>query len=92
MESSPLGSIKINFDGSVLQQSFNATTASGFILRDDSSYHVLASAHKIGKTIVPIAEVIALRDSLLNALKLGFQNVLVESDIINCVIGKFKCP
>ncbi|KAL6214489.1 hypothetical protein ACLB2K_013923 [Fragaria x ananassa] len=77
----------------MLQQSSDA--AAGFILRDDSGCPMLASAHKIGKKTVTIAEAIALRDSLLTALKLGFQNVLVKGDsslIINCVIGRFKCP
>ncbi|KAL6206879.1 hypothetical protein ACLB2K_024125 [Fragaria x ananassa] len=89
----PSGSITINFDGSVLQQ--NSVVAAGFILRDDSDCHVLAFAHKIGKTTVPIAKATALRDNLLTALDLGFHNLLFEGDsyiVINCVNGKFKCP
>ncbi|KAL6213540.1 hypothetical protein ACLB2K_012987 [Fragaria x ananassa] len=73
----------------------SSDVAADFILRDDSGCPVLASAYKIGKTTVPIAEAIALMDSLLIDLEVGFQNVLIEGDsslVINCVIGKFKCP
>ncbi|KAL6223969.1 hypothetical protein ACLB2K_002826 [Fragaria x ananassa] len=49
----PHGRIKINFDGSVLQQTSDA--AVGFILIDDVGCPIIAFAQKIGKTNVPIA-------------------------------------
>ncbi|KAL6144911.1 hypothetical protein ACLB2K_055601 [Fragaria x ananassa] len=76
----PLPSVvKINFDGSVLQQS--SVAAVGFVLRDDAGCHVVVAARRIGKTNVSIAEATALKDSLV-------KNVVVEGDsslVINCV-------
>lgn len=84
--------MKINFDGSVVQPSSNA--AIGFLLRDDAGYPIVVAARSIGKTTVPVAEAIALRDSLLKAKEKELKKVIVEGDsflIINCVNSKFKC-
>ncbi|KAL6125203.1 hypothetical protein ACLB2K_073262 [Fragaria x ananassa] len=86
------GQVKINFDGSVIQQTSDA--AAGFILRNDVGCPLIASVRNLGKTTVPIAESTALRDSLLKAQEIGIQDLLVEGDsslIINCVNEKFKC-
>ncbi|KAL6196437.1 hypothetical protein ACLB2K_032052 [Fragaria x ananassa] len=88
----PSGIVKINFDVSVVQPSSNAVM--GFLLGDDASCPIVAAAHSIGKTIVSVAQAIALRDSLLKAKEKEFKKVIVEGDsslIINCVNSKFKC-
>ncbi|KAL6180294.1 hypothetical protein ACLB2K_046958 [Fragaria x ananassa] len=89
----PRGAIKINFDGFIQQPSSNGGV--GFLLRDEIWCLVVAVACYIGKTIVPFTKTTALRDNLLKARDLNIKNVVVEGDsslIINCVIGKFKCP
>ncbi|XP_004305693.1 PREDICTED: uncharacterized protein LOC101314305 [Fragaria vesca subsp. vesca] len=77
----------------MLQQTSDATA--GFILRDDVGCPIIVYAQKIGKTNVHIAEVIALRDSLLKAHEMEFQDLIVEGDyalVINRIKGNFKCP
>ncbi|KAL6141888.1 hypothetical protein ACLB2K_060174 [Fragaria x ananassa] len=69
----PPGVLKINFDGSVVQPSSNA--AMGFLLRDDAGCPIVAAARSFGKTTVPVAEAIALRDSLLKAKEKEFKKL-----------------
>ncbi|KAL6137943.1 hypothetical protein ACLB2K_063232 [Fragaria x ananassa] len=93
INSSPNSTSSINFDDSVIQQTVNV--GAGFILRDNAGCPLIVSARNLGKTIVPIAEATALRDSLLKAQEMAIQDLLVEGDsslIINCVNEKFKCP
>ncbi|KAL6183154.1 hypothetical protein ACLB2K_044565 [Fragaria x ananassa] len=89
----PQNIVKVNFDGSVLQH--DSSAAVGFIFRDCSGCPFFASARKLGKANVPIAEATALRDSLLKAKKLNYSHLMVEGDsalIINCVTERLKCP
>ncbi|XP_004305977.1 PREDICTED: uncharacterized protein LOC101292043 [Fragaria vesca subsp. vesca] len=89
----PLGVVKINFYGSVLQQSFGAVV--GFVLRDDVGCPIVFDARCIGKANVHVTEATALRDGLLKAKEMNVKNVVVEGDsslVINCVNMKFKCP
>ncbi|XP_024163264.1 uncharacterized protein LOC112170267 [Rosa chinensis] len=81
--------VKINFDGSVIQQNNNA--AIGFVIRDSFGCPVIACAKRIGKPNVPLTEAVALRESLLKAPELNYTNLLIERDsqlVIHCVIGK----
>ncbi|KAL6135191.1 hypothetical protein ACLB2K_067419 [Fragaria x ananassa] len=85
--------VKINFDGSVLQQSSDAVV--GFVLRDDAGCPVVADARCIWKANVSVTKATALRDGLLKAKEMNAKNVVVEGDsslVINCVNMKFKCP
>ena len=69
----PLNTLKINFDGSVLGDS----AASGFVIRDYNARPLLAATRNAGKTNVPVAEALALRDSLISAKNGGYQRLKV---------------
>ncbi|KAL6180988.1 hypothetical protein ACLB2K_047646 [Fragaria x ananassa] len=89
----PSDYVKLNFDGFVFQHNSNAT--SGFVLRDDSGCPLIVSTRKIGKTNVPIAEAVALRDGLLFARSLNISRVIIEGDsqfIINRIKGTTSIP
>ncbi|XP_024172136.1 uncharacterized protein LOC112178182 [Rosa chinensis] len=89
----PPDHVKINFDGSVIQQNNNA--AIGFVIRDNFGSPVIACAKRIGKANVPLTEAVALRESLLKAQELNYTNLLIEGDsqlVIHCVIGKTNTP
>ena len=62
---SPLSAsnVKINFDGSVIGNS----AAGGFVIRDNNSRPLFAAARNTGNTTVPVAEALALSDSLILA-------------------------
>ena len=89
----PQNYVKLNFDGSVIQQSANA--ASGFIIRDEFGCPIFANAMKYGKSSVPIVEALALRDGLIKAKNLNFTKIIAEGDsklVIDCVNNRFKPP
>ncbi|KAL6199244.1 hypothetical protein ACLB2K_029030 [Fragaria x ananassa] len=68
--------IKANFDGSVRRNA-----ASGvFILRSDSGKPLVAAAFNFGTTSVPVAEALALRNSLACAKERGYTKIEVEGD------------
>ncbi|KAL6129793.1 hypothetical protein ACLB2K_073142 [Fragaria x ananassa] len=86
----PNSFVKINFDGSVTSNS----AACGFIIRDDNGRPV-SVACCIGSASVPIAEAMALRDSLIKAKDKGFTNVEVEGDsklVIDAVNRRLESP
>ncbi|KAL6140183.1 hypothetical protein ACLB2K_058484 [Fragaria x ananassa] len=72
------GVVKINFDGSVLQQSSGAVVS--FVLRDDARCPVVADARCIGKANVSVTKATALRDGLLKVKEMNVKNVVVEGD------------
>ncbi|XP_004305978.1 PREDICTED: uncharacterized protein LOC101292333 [Fragaria vesca subsp. vesca] len=87
------GYVKLNFDGYVFQH--NSNFASGFVLRDDSGCPLIAYTRRIGKTDVPIAEVVALRDGLLSARNRNISRVIAEGDsqlVINCIKSTTSIP
>ncbi|XP_062014037.1 uncharacterized protein LOC133730471 [Rosa rugosa] len=83
--------VKINFDGSILKGS----AAGGFVIRDFLGKPLLAATRHMGKITVPVAEAVALHDSLHCALERGFMRIEVEGDsklVIDAVCGLFKPP
>ena len=63
----------MNIDGSIRGNS----AVSGFVLRDCNARPLLAAARNVGKTAVPVAEALALRDSLISAKNGGYQTLKV---------------
>ncbi|XP_004306218.1 PREDICTED: putative ribonuclease H protein At1g65750-like [Fragaria vesca subsp. vesca] len=83
--------VKINFDGSVKTN----YAICGFMLRDANGRLVFAAYNRIGRSSVPIAEVVALRDGLLKAKEKRLTNVKVEGDsklMIDAVNDRFEPP
>ncbi|KAL6210712.1 hypothetical protein ACLB2K_015944 [Fragaria x ananassa] len=68
--------VKINFDDSVR----SGAAARGFIIRTNSGNHILAAVFNCGRANVPVTEVMALRNSLIQARELGVTNVQVKGD------------
>lgn len=56
-----------------MDQLFTSVAASGFIIRDGNGNPIIAGARKIGRTSVPLAEAIALCDSLIRTKIKGLQ-------------------
>ena len=56
---------------------------------------ICAASSRIGRASVPIAEAVALRDSLIKAKEKGFSQVEVEGDsklVIDAVNGRVEPP
>lgn len=71
-EPPPENWVKINFDGSVLQ---DGATAWGFVIRNGQGI-VIHSGVEVGKDIPPVlAEAFALRLAVTEAVRLGFGSV-----------------
>ncbi|KAL6138797.1 hypothetical protein ACLB2K_064076 [Fragaria x ananassa] len=76
-----------------MDQSQSNSAACGFIIRDANGRPISAASNRIGRASVPIAEAVALRDSLLKAKEKSFTNVEVEGDsklVIDAVNGRFE--
>ncbi|KAL6131184.1 hypothetical protein ACLB2K_069562 [Fragaria x ananassa] len=87
----PTDWVKINFDGSVKSNS----AAGGFILRTSSGQPIAVGAFNSGVTNVPVAEALALRNSLICAKERGLTKIEVEGDsklIIDVVNGVSHPP
>ncbi|KAL6190194.1 hypothetical protein ACLB2K_036592 [Fragaria x ananassa] len=85
------GRIKINFDGSVQGNS----AAGGFILRTENGNSLTAASFYSGTTTVPVAEAMALRNSLICAKSRGITKIEVEGDsklVIDAVNGVSTPP
>ncbi|KAL6211745.1 hypothetical protein ACLB2K_016968 [Fragaria x ananassa] len=85
------GRIKINFDGSVQGNS----AAGGFILRTENGNSLTAASFYSGTTTIPVAEAMALRNSLICAKSRGITKIEVEGDsklVIDVVNGVSTPP
>ncbi|KAL6127735.1 hypothetical protein ACLB2K_071098 [Fragaria x ananassa] len=58
----------------------NNSTACGFIIRDDNGRPVSVVSCRIRSVLIPIAEVMTSRDSLIKAKEKDFTNVEVGGD------------
>ncbi|KAL6288191.1 hypothetical protein ACE6H2_012581 [Prunus campanulata] len=76
MEASPRDWVKLNFDGSIC----NNSAASGFVIRNSDGHVLLAEAKNIGDNTISVAECMALRDGLAYATHRGWRNTVVEGD------------
>ncbi|KAL6197316.1 hypothetical protein ACLB2K_032925 [Fragaria x ananassa] len=87
----PNSFVKIKFDGSITSSS----AACGFIIRDDDGRQVFVDSCRIESASVPIAEAMALRDSLIKAKEKCFTNFEVEGDsklVIDAMNGLLEPP
>ncbi|XP_004308226.1 PREDICTED: uncharacterized protein LOC101291100 [Fragaria vesca subsp. vesca] len=87
----PSNWVKINFDGSVR----NKAAARGFVLRSDDGKPLVSAAFNSGNASVPLAEALALRNSLFCAKEKGVLKVEMEGDsklIIDIVNGVCDPP
>ena len=78
-------------DGSCLN---SGIMASGFIIRDSLGRKIAAKAEKLGKGNPLLSETLALKKSLLEAIKMKLQNIIIEGDndtILKSIHGK-NCP
>ncbi|KAL6214365.1 hypothetical protein ACLB2K_013799 [Fragaria x ananassa] len=76
--SPPLNShININFDGSIQGNS----AAGGYVFSNHEDKVNLSRAKRLGKTTIPTAEAVTLRDSLVKANEQDYQNIQVECDL-----------
>ncbi|KAL6126707.1 hypothetical protein ACLB2K_074753 [Fragaria x ananassa] len=78
--------VKINFDGSVR----NNSAAGGFIVRTETGKSLAAACFNLGTTTILVAEVIALRNSLIYVKNQGLAKIEVEGDsklVIDVVNG-----
>ncbi|XP_062028542.1 uncharacterized protein LOC133744454 [Rosa rugosa] len=85
------GFTKINFDGFVCSES----AAGGFVLRDTDRRPLIAVTRNLGRTTVPVAEAIALRNSLACARDRGYKRIEVEGDsklVIDAVTDNISPP
>lgn len=88
----PSDFIKLNFDGSVFQ---NSQAAAGFIIRNDKGIHIVASAKHLGYSNILCAEAFALRAGLLVASLHQFFKIKVEGDskvLIDCLNNRTNIP
>lgn len=74
----PVGKMKFNIDGSSLGNPGPA--GSGGILRDDGGGFVFCFSLHLGEETNMFDKVIALKQSLLYCLQLGFNDIVCESD------------
>jgi len=72
----PLGVVKINFDGSLSQNS----TAGGFIIRDWTGKVIKAGAAHYREPSILVAEARTLRDEVKAVANARFKRVLIEGD------------
>lgn len=82
---------KLNFAGYVL----HSKVAAGFVIRNDSSSPIVAGATSLGDLNVLMAEAAGLRLGLIQARKLGLQDIYVEGDfklLIDCINGSSTIP
>ena len=75
------GAIKINFDGSLKQES----ASGGFILRDWTGRLIKAGAANYGNTSILVAEARVLRDGVRLAIQEGFKNIIIEGDNLTVI-------
>ena len=84
--------LKLNFDGSVLH---NNQASAGFVIRDSQGTPILASAKDIGHSSVVVAEAMALREGLRQAICIGHSHIIVEGDsniLIDSISGISPIP
>ncbi|KAI5324605.1 hypothetical protein L3X38_033678 [Prunus dulcis] len=60
----PTAWIKINFDGYVI----NSQASTGFVIQNNDGHVLLAGANNIGENSINVAEGVALRDGLTDAI------------------------
>ncbi|XP_056690230.1 uncharacterized protein [Spinacia oleracea] len=87
----PLGTFKLNFDGS----SKSSSAAAGIIIRNNEGISISACTFNLGQTQAFMAEAIALHKGLQEARRLQIDNLLIEGDnllIINAVKGVWSTP
>ncbi|KAL6140377.1 hypothetical protein ACLB2K_058677 [Fragaria x ananassa] len=58
----------------------SSSAACGFVIRTTTGKPLVATAFNVGCTIVPVAEALALRNSLICAKEKGFTKIDVEGD------------
>ncbi|KAL6134388.1 hypothetical protein ACLB2K_066620 [Fragaria x ananassa] len=83
--------VEINFDGSV-RSNF---AAGGFIVRIKIGKSLVAACFNLGTIVVLVAEVIALRNSLIYVKNQGLAKVEVEGDsklVIDVMNGVLSTP
>lgn len=74
----PIGSYKLNFDGSKLQ---DGSASCGFIIRNDSGRIVIMGAKSVNhRNSILMAEAWAMREGVRAALAAGIKNLTVEGD------------
>jgi len=87
----PPGSVKINFDGSILH-----TSAAGrYIIRDWKGTILRAGSHHYGCAYVPMVEARALQDGVQAATVKSYKDIIVQGDnkmIINALLGAISSP
>ena len=74
--SPPLGFVKLNFDGSLI----NFSAVGGFIIRDWIGRLPKAGAKYYGNSSILVAEARALPDGLYSAIEEGFNHLIVKYD------------
>ncbi|XP_021743461.1 uncharacterized protein LOC110709551 [Chenopodium quinoa] len=87
MEAPPLTSFKLNFDGSVK----NNSAAAGVIIRDSDGTPITTQAFNLGTTNAIVAEAFGLHKGIILALQQGIQNLQIEGDnllVVNAVNEK----
>lgn len=83
---------KLKFDGSVFP---NHQASAGFVIRDSHGNPFLASAKNIGRSSVIVAEVMALREGLRQAINANLSQIMVEGDskiLIDSLNGTNQTP
>ncbi|XP_057248962.1 uncharacterized protein LOC130590506 [Beta vulgaris subsp. vulgaris] len=89
----PLDFVKLNFDGSKLQ---NGSTAYGFVIRDAVGNLLLSGANAIAdNNSILVAEAWGLREGIRGALCLGANNISIEGDnlsVIQAIKRVWKIP
>ena len=83
-EKPPRGWVKLNTDGSAMKNPDRA--GGGGLLRDHDGVWLKGFARGLGFTNSILAEHWALRDGLLLAKELGFQQLIIELDALSVVI------
>ena len=83
-EKPPRGWVKLNTDGSAMKNPDRA--GGGGLLRDHDGVWLKGFARGLGFTNSILAELWALRDELLLAKELGFQQLIIELDALSVVI------
>lgn len=71
-----MDTVKLNFDGSVIQ----GKGAAGFILRNSFGQLMQAESCSLGSTTVLISEALALKNVICADVDLGIKSIIIEGD------------
>lgn len=72
----PVGWIKLNFDGSVI----NSQATIGFVTNNSEGHVLLVGANNIGENSINVAESVALQDGLATSIDKGWHQIFVEGE------------